>query len=115
MLTVKEKGILNSIIKHCEKINEKMINLTREKFDNDEDVVQIICFNILQIGELAKHLDISFTEKYSDIPWKHIKGMRDKVAHGYGTIDLDIVWNTVLHDIGPLYDYCKTIIDKNMN
>lgn len=33
-----------------------MLNLTREQFDKDEDVVQIICFNILQIGELAKKL-----------------------------------------------------------
>lgn len=38
MLSVKEKGILLAIIKHCNKINEKMNGLTREQFDEDEDV-----------------------------------------------------------------------------
>ena len=47
MLSVKENGLLLGIIKHCNKINEKMNGLTRDQFDKDEDVVQIICFNIL--------------------------------------------------------------------
>ncbi len=55
MLTIKEKGLLLGIIKHCNKINEKMTGLAREDLDANEDVLQIICFNILQIGELAKH------------------------------------------------------------
>ena len=46
----------------------------------------IICFNILQIGELAKNFEPSFIIEYNNVPWKQIKGMRDKVAHGYGTI-----------------------------
>ena len=99
MLTIKEQGLLMNIVKHCEKINEKMENLTREQFDSDEDVVQIICFNILQIGELAKNFEPSFVAKYNKVPWRQIKGMRDKVAHGYGTIDMDRVWNTALKDI----------------
>ncbi len=110
MLTIKEQGLLLSIIKHCEKINEKMNGLTREEFDADEDVVQIICFNILQIGELAKNFEPTFIAKYNSVPWRQIKGMRDKVAHGYGTIDMDRVWDTALNDINPLLDYCRQIL-----
>lgn len=113
MLTIKEQGLLMNIVKHCEKINEKMENLTREQFDSDEDVVQIICFNILQIGELAKNFEPSFVTKYNKVPWRQIKGMRDKVAHGYGTIDMDRVWNTALKDIDPLLGYCKQILEEN--
>lgn len=113
MLTIKEQGLLINIIKHCEKINEKMHNLTREQFDNDEDIVQIICFNILQIGELAKNFEPNFIAKYNGVPWRHIKGMRDRVAHGYGTIDMDRVWDTALNDINPLIKYCKQILDDN--
>ena len=113
MLTNKEQGLLINIIKHCKKINEKMNNLTREQFDNDEDVVQIICFNILQIGELAKNFEPKFVAKYSGVPWRQIKGMRDKVAHGYGTIDKERVWKTALNDINPLLNYCQKILDDN--
>ena len=40
--------------------------------------------------------------------------MRDKVAHGYGTIDLDRVWDTAQRDIKPLLDYCQKIISENI-
>ena len=113
MLSIKEKGLLLAIIKHCNKINEKMNGLVREQFDRDEDVVQIICFNILQIGELAKNFEPEFIKQYNAVPWNKIKGMRDKVAHGYDKIDMDRVWNTALLDINPLLDYCKKIIDEN--
>lgn len=113
MLSTREKGILKSIIKHCNKINEKMVGLTREDLDTNEDVLQIICFNILQIGELAKNFEPSFVEKYNKVPWRQIKGMRDKVAHGYGSIDKDRVWRTALNDINPLLSYCQEILKSN--
>ena len=40
MLTIKQNGLLQSIIKHCEKIIYKVKNLTREQFNNDEDISQ---------------------------------------------------------------------------
>lgn len=47
------------------------------------------------------------------VPWSSIKGMRDIVAHGYGTIDLDRVWQTAFEDIKPLREYCEQIINEN--
>lgn len=61
MLSIKEQGLLFGIIKHCNKILEKIKTLTKEQFDKDDDMIQIVCFNILQIGELAKNFDVSFT------------------------------------------------------
>lgn len=113
MLTVKEKGLLLNIIKHCDKIESKTISLDRARFDSDEDLREIICFNIFQIGELAKNFDSEFVKKYGGVPWKHIKGMRDKIGHGYGTIDLDKIWDTIIRDIGPLNKYCKEILSEN--
>ena len=47
------------------------------------------------------------------MPWRDIKGMRDIIAHGYGTIDEKTVWNTAINDIKPLHDYCDKIIEEN--
>ena len=113
MLTLKEKGILLYIIEHCKRIEGKLFGVTRSTLDEDKDITEIICFNILQIGELAKGLSDAFIYKYSNVPWKNIKGMRDKVAHGYGTINLDQVWQTAVNDIKPLREYCERIINDN--
>ena len=113
MLEVKDKGRLLQIIKHCERIDEKIRNIDKNTFENDIDVREIICFNIFQIGELAKGLSENFISKYNAIPWKQIKGMRDRIGHGYETIDIDIVWNTAKESIKELYEYCKKILNEN--
>ena len=90
-----------------------MNNITLAKFNEDEDLREIVCFNIFQIGELAKGLSSSFTKEYNEVPWKQIKEMRDIIGHGYVTIDVEIVYNTSKSDIKKLSDYCKKIIDNN--
>ena len=113
MLTVKEKGILLYMIEYCKRIEGKASISSRQTLDEDKDITEIICFNILQIGELAKGLSDDFINTYKEVPWKSIKGMRDKVAHGYGTIDLDQVWQAAANDIKPLREYCERIIKEN--
>ena len=111
MLSLKEKGIMLYIIKHCKRIEEKIEGTTKETFDNDTDIQEIICFNIFQIGELAKNLSQEFVSTYNQMPWKSIKGMRDRIGHGYGTIEMNRVWETAISDIKPLRKYCEKIIN----
>ena len=46
-----------------------------------------------------KNVSIDFREKYSDLPWKKIVGMRDKLIHGYFNVDVERVWNVIIDDI----------------
>lgn len=48
-----------------------------------------------------------------DMPWKQIAGLRDIVTHKYRTIDLEIVWNTVIQNIPLLYEFLKSILNTN--
>lgn len=98
------------IIKHCKRVEEKIKGVDRKQFDNSEDIREIICFNIFQIGELVKQLPPEFLSTYNKMPWKDIKGMRDYVGHGYGTIEFDIVWKTATQDVKPLREYCESIL-----
>lgn len=113
MLTERDRDILPKIIRYCERIESKMVGLTRQTLETDLDKKEIICFNLLQIGELAKNMSPDFLRDYKDVPWKKVKGMRDCVAHGYGTIDLNVVWTTISKDIKPLHLYCERILQEN--
>lgn len=53
------------------------------------------------IGEAVKRLPDSLTQQYPSVPWKLIRGMRDRVSHGYDAIDYTTLWDTV-HDDIPL-------------
>ncbi len=51
-------------------------------------------------------------EKYSEIPWNDVIGMRNRLVHGYFDIDLDRVWDTITEDLPPLIDELKQLIEK---
>lgn len=83
---------------------------SQEDFIKNEDVKEVICFNLFQIGELANGLSIEFVKEYNGIPWKQIIGMRHRIVNGYDTINLDIVWNTSADSIPSLKEYCSNIV-----
>ena len=112
MLNVKDKRVVECLIKHCLNIEEDVLNITEENFYNDRKTQNSVCFDILQIGELAKSLSDDFIVKYSSMPWKDIKGMRDWVVHGYQSIKMSRVWRTAIEDIKRLREYCEEIIEK---
>ena len=110
MLGVKDKGILLQIIKRCNRVIEKVSNISETEFALNDDIKEVVCFNLFQIGELANGLSAEFTKKYNKIPWKQIIGMRNRIVHGYDTINLEIVWNTANESIPELKSYCKKIL-----
>ena len=113
MVSIKDTGILKNIVEHCIRIEETIDNVSEEKFYQDKGLEDIVCFNILQIGELTKHLSNDFISNYPGMPWNKIMGMRDRIAHGYGTIKMDRVWATATIDIIPLHKYCLEVLDSN--
>ena len=112
MLTVKEKGLLLYVIDHCNRIEEKTKGVSEEEFFINEDIKEIVCFNLLQIGELANKFTADFLKKYPDVPWEEMRGLRNRIVHGYGTIKIDRVWATVNKDIKPLKEYCEGILKQ---
>ena len=109
---MRDKSILVNIVKHCIRVEETIKDINEAEFYNDINAQDIVCFNIFQIGELIKNLSPEFLSNYPGVSWKRIKGMRDIIGHGYGTIRWDIVWEAAFIDVKPLHDYCSSIIEK---
>ncbi len=54
------------------------------------------------LGEAVKRLPEELRNRNPAIPWKLMAGMRDRVSHGYDSIDYETLWDTVRQDIPPL-------------
>jgi len=85
-----------------------------EEFKNNRMLQDAVIREIEIIGEAAKNLSKEFRNKHSDIPWRQIAGMRDKLIHGYFGVDLDAVWDTATRDIPSLKGKLQEIIKKEM-
>ena len=74
---------------------------------------------IFQIGELAKELDKQYKEFIQEtenkVPWKNIIRMRERFAHHYGDMDLEIIFNTALNDIPKLNAFIQNELSNIEN
>ena len=105
----RDRDIIEHILRYCEQIEtaHNDFNRSRERFDNSTTYQNAISMCILQIGELVGHLSDEFKESNSDIPWHKIRGMRNYVAHEYGSIDLDVVWYVATNSIVEVREFCQ--------
>ncbi len=102
--TIFLKHILDSI----GKIERYLQGFDFEKFKNDEVKIDAVVRNVEIIGEAANNLARDFRSKNSDVEWRKIIATRNRIIHGYATVDLEIIWNITQNDLGNL----KTEIEK---
>lgn len=73
--------------------------MTREAFLADKKTQQAVVLNILIIGEAAAQVGNEYppgwADQQSQIPWRSMRGMPNRLAHGYFEINLELVWDTV--------------------
>lgn len=96
---------LSHILQAIERIHRYTESMSEAEFLESELVQDGVVRNIEIIGEAANsvarhHPD--FAAQHSEIPWEDIYLMRNRVSHGYFSVDLEIVWKTVRRDIPDL-------------
>ena len=77
-------------------------NLSFDDFSTNETLIRAFSRSLEIIGEASKKIPKSFKNKYTDIPWRQIAGMRDKLIHDYFGVDLEIVWDVIQYRLPEL-------------
>ncbi len=85
-----------------EKIEDYTRGLTYEKFRKADQTIEAVMLNLMVIGEAASHIPTEFKERYQDIPWGDIVGMRNNIVHAYFGIVVEVVWKTIQEDLPVL-------------
>ncbi len=65
---------------------------------------------IVHIGEMISLLEDDFIRSHPEIPWRQIKGARNIYVHGYGELDLDEVWNTLIESVPLLKNQISELL-----
>ena len=72
--------------------------LSKEEFLEDRRTQQAVVMSLIIIGEASTKImdqNPDFTAVHIQIPWRSMRGMRNRIAHGYFDINLDVVWDTI--------------------
>ena len=98
----RDRVLLDKILEEVETITDLIDGYDCESFISDEKTKRAVCMTLINIGELVKLLSDSLKKNSSSIPWRAIAGLRDVTAHGYQTLRMEDIWETVKTDIPKL-------------
>ncbi len=83
---------------------------SRADLDSNEMLAMATIHLIEVIGEASRTVSAELRRKYAEVPWEAITGTRNRLAHGYIDVDLDIVWTIVTVDLPPLIVQLRRIL-----
>ncbi len=96
--------------------------VSKDDFLTDKRTQQAVTMSLIIIGEAAtKVMDgyAEFTQAHAEVPWRSMRNMRNRMAHGYFDINLDVVWETVQEWLPELLKQLPAVrqgaADKNRN
>jgi uncharacterized protein with HEPN domain len=95
---LRHKDYVDHILDATQQVHLYVAEMPKETFLLDRKTQDAVILKILVIGEAAAQLldeHSSFVLERPDIPWNQMKGMRNRMVHGYFEINLDLVWETV--------------------
>jgi len=84
-----------------------------QEFLKDRKTINAVIRSLEVMGEAVKKIPVELRDKYPEIPWKYIAGMRDKLIHEYHGIDLEIVWEVIKKEIPPLKAKFEEILKES--
>ena len=105
------KDYVTDIIEAIEKIEEFTKDIKLQDFEKDDKTIFAVIRALEIIGEAVKKIPITVKNRYEQIPWTEVAGMRDKLIHEYFGVNIKVIWNTVKEDIPFIKPLMKQIAD----
>ena len=98
---------LGHMLEAIERIGEYTEDVDEVSFLGNKMIQDAVLRNIEIIGEAARNIERAapdFAAQHSEVAWSVIYTMRNRIAHGYFKVDLEIVWRTIQRDLPELAD-----------
>lgn len=103
---------LKDILEALESIEAFVQGMDQDDFERDDKTTSAVVRKFEIIGEATKQLPDEIRQKYPDVPWDDMAGMRDRLIHGYFGVDYEVVWRTIKERIPKVKLQIREILEK---
>ena len=103
---------LPHILDECRYLTEQARGLSKEDFLRDETVKRAFVRSLEIIGEAKKQIPDDVRQEHDSVGWRAMAGIRDRLIHGYFSIDYDIVWDVIMNKIPVLRREVEQILHE---
>jgi uncharacterized protein with HEPN domain len=102
-MSKKDRNILLlNILESIKKIKKYTNEMTYDLFIQDDKTIDACVRNFEIIGEVSSKIDEDFKIEHSEIEWKRMKGLRNRMIHDYSGIDYQVVWDIITEYLDEL-------------
>ncbi len=107
-----DKDLILRILRYTRDIRSYIAGNDSNTFMQDAKTISACAFTLGQIGELVKFVEASFQKKHPEIPWKSMKGLRNRIVHEYENVDRTVLWGIVSKSIPELEEQLEEILTR---
>ena len=105
----RDSASILDILESARTIRAYVAGMTRQDFLRETQVQDSVIRRLEIIGEAAGRISPEFRNAHPEIQWSEIRGMRNRMIHGYDDVNMDVVWDTVEHDIPHLIQIIESL------
>ena len=105
---------LHHMLDHAREAVEMIRTRSRTDLDTDR-MLNLALVRLMEIvGEAAAQTPEEFRSRHPQVPWRDVADLRHRLIHGYDTVNFDILWTIVQHDLPPLIAQLEAIIEQEI-
>ncbi|MCB8815442.1 HepT-like ribonuclease domain-containing protein [Desulfosporosinus shakirovi] len=104
--------LLKKIISECKDIIRYSNEIGKKGFLENDVYQKATAMSLLNIGEHANVLSRELWMEYKDIQWRKIVDLRNIVAHGYGELRMELVWNLSQKEVPLLLEQLEDLLNE---
>ncbi|HSD57819.1 MAG TPA: DUF86 domain-containing protein [Methanotrichaceae archaeon] len=105
-----DKVFLQHILDAMARIEQYLEGVSIEQFMQNGLIQDGVVRQLEIIGEASRNLSPDLCQSHPEVEWRQIIGLRNRIAHAYFSIDLEIIWEIVHRNLPMLKDKMKQIL-----
>lgn len=107
------RTFVQDILTAGQRISEYIEGLSYEAFRDDYKTQDAVIRNLEIIGEASRNIDGNVRDRFPELPWKAMAGMRDRLIHAYFGVNLEIVWAVIHFELPALIPLLEKLVHGN--
>jgi len=104
--------IIQKMLKYCDDATKYISSADYKAFSENELHLTFSVFALSQLGEMVRQLDGNFYIRYPEIPWRAIRGVRNRIVHNYDNLKFTVLWDVLTRDIPLLREQLTYILNR---